>query len=521
MRLSLFVTANAKGIYKTYKDLTNSMFIDKALLNITGIKHTGIYSDKEYVKSIYDKYKDEVNTCIDNMNTAEISRIEYNIDGKIFKIQIAKGIKGNFISYGFDGYSTYENEFGYEYTRSMYEDVLKSSEEFQTIDELKETAGICPVPDYIPQDFNLIRTHLSYINQSSKILDRVGLMYQRNEDEILFITLSRERLAIDNIGMPEELIQAAGLNQIKSTDNINIDDINDTSKNAHTDTPEDLIEMLDVINGYQAVYLEQHTKNPQEENLNTLNSINIFLGNNAKLPILRIGSACFQKDELVKIAENIKIENLPQNQIKADEYFKGIEDEKILAVTNEYLKNIKAGKTEFKINVDKNTEFYRWSHNDTYYIIYRNVDVTKTGSYIQLPFSLDIEFLKEFEHADIQILGKPYITEKTYWCGFVKNNSAMFSVRIEKPRGMYDNGNLDLTDLLIRSMRGAQNEVKTLYNKSGHLYYLIESEKTWMIRTMYEINNFAYECNFTVRKEIMPEEKEVIYFINNTLGECP
>ena len=27
------------------------MFVDKALLNISGIKHTGIYSDEEYVKA--------------------------------------------------------------------------------------------------------------------------------------------------------------------------------------------------------------------------------------------------------------------------------------------------------------------------------------------------------------------------------------------------------------------------------------------------------------------------------------
>ena len=40
--LSVFATANAKTIYKTYKELANSMFVDKALINISGIKHRNI-----------------------------------------------------------------------------------------------------------------------------------------------------------------------------------------------------------------------------------------------------------------------------------------------------------------------------------------------------------------------------------------------------------------------------------------------------------------------------------------------
>ncbi|NMB95479.1 MAG: hypothetical protein GYA02_02550 [Clostridiaceae bacterium] len=65
--LSVFATANAKTVYKTYKELTKTMFVDKALLNISGIKHTGIYSDEEYVKSIYEKYGDEVSSQIANL----------------------------------------------------------------------------------------------------------------------------------------------------------------------------------------------------------------------------------------------------------------------------------------------------------------------------------------------------------------------------------------------------------------------------------------------------------------------
>lgn len=518
----IFATANAKNIYKTYKELTNSMFVDKALLNITGIKHSGKYSDEEFVKSIYDGYEDAVNSHIDNMKTAEISRIEYDVEGRIFRIQIAKGVKGNFISYGFDGYSTYKNDFGNEYTMRLYENIFQSYEEFQSIDELKKVAGICPVPGYIPNEFELTRAAIRYINQNSKILDRTELIYQRNEGETLFVILSRDKLVVDNVGVPDELIQAAGLNRVKSADTANKDDEKDHN---NTDIPDDITETLD-INGYQTVYLEQHIKNLKENEgintidtlnkLNTFKSVNIFLGDNAKLPILRIGSSYLKKDELIKIAENITIENLPQNQIKADEYFKGIDDEKILAVTDEYLKNIRAGKTEFKINVKGDIEFYKWSHNDVYYIVYRNVDVLKVGSYIKLPFDLDSEFLKKFDHVDVQIIGRPYVKDKRYWCGFINNKSAVFYISINKPILM--NGDLSLTDLLIESFSMGQNEVKPLYDKNENLYYLIDTGKTWMINTMYQINDLAYSYQFSIDKSLMEEEGDVMDFINNKIS---
>ena len=94
------------------------------------------------------------------MDTAEISRLEYDVDGKTFRIQIAKGIVGNFILYGFEGYRIFENDFAHEYSMSMYEGILNNTEKYQSVDELNNAAGICPVPGYIPRGFNLLEALL-------------------------------------------------------------------------------------------------------------------------------------------------------------------------------------------------------------------------------------------------------------------------------------------------------------------------------------------------------------------------
>ncbi|HOJ09293.1 MAG TPA: hypothetical protein PK733_01705 [Clostridiales bacterium] len=485
--LSVFATVNAKTIYKTYKELVNSMFVDRSLLNMSGIIHTGMYSDKDYVKSVYVKYQDRIDEYITGMKTAEISKLEYDEDGENFKVQIAKGIKGNFISYGFEGYTIFHNEFFDKYTMGLaqgMQSIFNNREEYYSIDELLNAAGICPILGYVPDGYNFKSSYLVSRNQGGNIPDELGLRYQKAEDESLYIALTRRRKAIDNVDVANE------------------------EKHAATN------EELD-INGYQAVYIEEDVESSKKDEVyKTFRSVSVFLGDQAKLPILLVESASLGREELINVAGNITVNNISKNQIKAEEYFRGIKDENILAYADKYLDNIKAGKTEFKFKIDKNTEFYKSGNNDTYYIMYRNADINKISSFIQLPIKLNDDFLNRFQRSDVQVSGQPYNEQKSVYLNLKNENNNTFSLFSDKMRRIGEE--LGLTDQLIAKMSGIQYEAEPLFSSSGHLYYLIEStKKTWILQTLYEENDLVGSYNFSIDKKILSDREAIIKFINS------
>lgn len=503
--ISIFTMANAKGIYKTYKELVNLLFVDRALFGISGTQDTWLYDDEEYVKGIYEEYEDEVNSYIAGMDTAEISRLKYDVDGKTFRINIAKGVAGNFISYGFEGYKTFENDFARKYTRAGSESILNNRVIYNSIDELKSASGICPVPGYIPRGFDLAEAAVHYMNPASRIIGNVGMKYEQEDGEFLIIALTRNKVAVNGASLPGELAYAGWIDlaQGQSQEGVQSQEY----------VPGDVIEAAD-INGCQALYLEQPGRDSQENGeYKVLRSINMYLGDGAKLPILRVESSCLQKDELVRIAENVAIEQVEQDEIRPDEYFRGIEDGKVLAFAGEYLENIKAGKSEFKIKVDKDTEFYKDSRNDTYYITYNSVDITKVNSYVRFPFTLDAGFLKQFEHARIQVTGRPYSRDTSYWCGFARGRDTLFSIRYERVKNVVDESSL--ADLLIGKMRHTEMEAKPFFSKSGHLYYLIEDKIVWIIDTMYEVDGVVYNYFITVQKEVFRDEEDLLGFLDS------
>ena len=506
--LFIFASANAKTIYKTYKELMNTLFMDRTLYNITELVHTGIYSDKNHVKSVYEKYQDEIKAFIDQMKTAEISNIKFKEDGKSFKVRIAKGIKGDFISYGFEGYTIFQNDFLYNYSISSAESLFNNRTEYTSIGDLLGAAGICPVPGYIPAGYNLVHSYQSTDSKGGIVPESLGLVYRNSMDESLFIALTRSKMTADYIGMPGDLKAAAGLSESASQ----LEVAPDNTGNATS--PSVIQEALD-IGEYQAIYTEENIySSVKDGTYKTFRTISIFLGDSAKLPILRIESTCLDKEALVTVAKNIEIANLSENQKKADDYFRSIEDEKILAYTDSYLDNIRAGKTEFKFKIDKDTEFYKLSYNDTYYITYRNVGTDKLKSVIQIQIKLNEDLLKRFEYADVQILGRPYSTEKTYSINLRNKHNASLVILMD--RVMKLTGDLELTDQIIARMSGIQNEVKPLFSSSGHLYYLIDSGKrSWVLQTMYEVNGMARNYNFHIDKEILADEKALMDFINS------
>jgi len=502
LALLIFTVANADTIFKTYKELKNAMFVDQRLMNISGTKRMGIYSDKNYVKSVYEKYEEAVQEKIGQMETAENVILTFDEDGMEFNVQIAKGIKGNFIRYGFNGYQRFENDFSTDFSMLVNEQILNSSEKYYSIEELVDSAGFAPVPGYIPDGFSLEHVFQSASGKGRTIPESLRLNYRNSDGEFLGISLTRSKMAAEDIGIPDELVQSANLF------------LQQTEKDSSDENigPQQIMEEM-IIGEYQAVYTERRVYSSAMDGTYKISKIiSIYLGDAAKLPILRIESTDLDKDTLIKVASQVEIQNSDKNRANTGDYFMGIKDEKVMAYADKNLEKVKAGDLEFRLKVDDNTEFYRYSHNDAYYILYRNVALDKYQSMLPLAIGLDENILKNFEYATVQIIGWPYSDEKSYGLNFISNNNTSIGISIDRPIRLPDG--IELTDYIIYRMSGTQNEINHLFSRSGHLYYLCDISHSWILDTDYEVNGIACNYTFMIDKKIMKDIGEVIDFIN-------
>lgn len=501
--LLVFTVANAGTILKTYEELKNAMFIDQNIMNIKGTKHTGIYSDEDYVKSVYEKYEEDVQTQIDRMENAENAILTFKEENKDFYVQIAKGFKGNFITYGFDGYSNFQNEYHENFLRKMFESRYTGLTEYDSIEELLKAVDFAPIPGYIPEGYSLESACHSNVSKGSTMPQHLGLYYRNNDGEWLNIGLTNSKMAADNIGIPEELLQAANLSMPQV-------EADTEGENA---IPEEIMEEIKV-GKYQAVYIEKPVfSTTTDGTYNIIKTINIYLGDNVRLPILRIDSGSLDKKTLIKVASQVEILNIDRNLIETEDYFQGIEDTKILSYTDEFLEKVKSGQTDFKLKIDTDTEFYRYSHNDTYYITYRNVSLDKSQSMVPLSIRLDESMLENFEHATVQILGRPYTNTKTYSLHFIREGETALGIYIDKPVKLPDD--IDFTDYIVSIMRGVKCEAKPLFSGTGHLYYLIDTgPRSWILQTGYLDNGIVRSCRFNINKEILADVEAVTEFVN-------
>ncbi len=505
--LCAFVTVNAKSIYKSYKELANLMFIDKSLLGENRRIYTGMYSDEEYVKGVYSKYEDQIKAHLARMKTAEISRLEFEDEGKTFEVSLAKGVKGDFISYGFKGYALFENDFTAWFNEKCYSD-MATMREYQSIDEMLGVTKIAPIPGYIPDGFKMIRCgQLLSKGTDINTPNNIAITYENDNKDSFAIGLTRSRIVDEVPGMADEVAKATGLPKTADRQSDNSDGQNSDISNVNKQ------EAINIGNN-QALFMER-TLNAAGNEINQskiFRSINIYLGDEYKLPILRIDSPNLGKEELIKIAENITIANLPDNQIRAQDYFRGIKDEKILALTEEYLNNIRSGRTKFTIQVDDNTEFYRFSHNDAYYIKYRETDLNEIKPYLELPIKLNYNVLESFELDMIQIIGRPYSERKTEAYMFKKGDIYLSA---HADRAIYASKDIELTDQLIGMMTGVKNSIKPFFDKSGHLYYInIDLKNCWIVNTMYEENSLRSNCSYHIDRKVIKNEEELQEFIN-------
>lgn len=504
LALLIITVANADTIFKTYKELKNAMFVDQKLMNISGIKNTGTYSDESYVKSVYEKYEEAVQAKIDQMETAENVVLTFDEDGKEFNVQIAKGIKGNFITFWFDGHTRFNNDFSEDFSKLLYDYTLDGPEKYDSIEELLDSEGFAPVPGYIPDGFNLMGARRLAAGRERTIPQSLMLLYRNSDDKSFSISLTKSKMVADNIGIPEELQNAANL-FMQQTEQ-------DTP--GENTGPQQIMEEM-IIDGYQAVYSEGLSySSAMDGTYKIFKTVSIYLGDAAKLPILRIESSDLDKETILKVASQVEIHNNDKNLIDGNDYFKGIKDEKILAHTDKFLEKVKAGQSEFRLKIDDNTELYRHSQNDSYYIMYRNVPVDQSQSMIPLAVSLDENILKNIEYADVQILGRPYSSEKSY-CLFLtrKKNTAVY-ISMDRPITLPDG--IELTDYIISRMSSAQIELNPLFSHSGHLYYLDDDNShAWILNTSFEENGTARNYTISIDKDILKDIGEVIDFINS------
>ncbi|MEN6313774.1 MAG: hypothetical protein ABFD25_05960 [Clostridiaceae bacterium] len=482
--LFIFATVNAKKLVKTYGELVNSLFTDSRRYFITAPAIlNGDLSDEEYVKSVYKKYKTEIDAFADKMKTAEISRLSFNENGKNFKVQIAKGVKGNFITYGFEGYGTFQNEF----LQNNYMKEEVNSIKFATVDELLDAAGLCPVPGYIPKGYGLKYANQVNGNKGSTVPEYIGLAYEKDKGKYLNIILTRNKTIADIAGLSEEPENAAGL-----------------SESGSLLRPAAVIRETLEISGYQAVCSE----------LGKAITISIYLGDSAKLPILKVESACLDKETLIMIVENIKIANSSENEKKADDYFQGIEDERILAFANNFLDEIKAGKTKFSFDVSQNIKLYKDSENEAYGILYSNINDDQLKSLI--PINLEEDLIERFEAASLQITGWPYTAQKVYSIGLINKGVKAVNINIDREIKLADN--LDMMDQIVLRMHGMKNDIKPVFNRSGQLYYVTDlGGRLWSVFTVYPTTDgVGHQCNFFINKSsVIPDENALMDFINN------
>jgi len=500
--LLIFTVTNADTIFKTFSELKNRMFIDEQLMNPFNTKYTGIYSDQEYVKSVYEKYGEVIQEKIDQMETGEKTTLAFDEDGMKFYVQISKGIEGNFIAYWFDGYRLFENDFSKDFSKRISEAESESTGQYDSIEELIYSAGFAPVPGYIPDGFNFTHARQVASGRGQTIPHSLMLFYGDSDGKTLSVYLTRGKMLAEAIGIPEEMQQAA---------NLFLQQVDENTSGEETG-PEQVMEEL-LIGGYQAIYTERPVYSiAMDGTYKIFKTVSVYLGDVAKLPILRIESSDVDKETLIEVASQVEIKNNDKNRVDDGNYFRGINDEKVLAYTGIFLEKLKAGELEIRLKVDDNTEFYRYKHNDTYYIRYWNVPPNQYQSMVPLAISLDDNFLNNFDHADIQILGWPYSDAKQYCLNFVRKNA---SIGIRTHRAVKLPDGIEITDYIINRMCLVEFEINHLYSNSGHLYYWYDISRFWIFETAFEENGIVRDYTITIDKKIMKDFSEVVDFINS------
>ncbi len=469
--LLLTASINAESLYKSYQELADIMFISKERLMGNLFKNAQInrlLEDEEYINQVYSKYSDGVEKEVDSLKIGAAKVFEFEEENGIFRAIVAKGEGGVFISYGFLDHKLLYNDYVKELNQKNLENILQQdTEHFNTVFDLANSGEIAVDPGYVPYNYELVECFRS-LNPNS-LEGSIGIRYAVDEENWVNFMFITGRMVESSEG-PGELIE---------------------------------------ISGRQAFYNEQMV------NGRNMKQLSVYLGDGTRYSTLVVYSAVLDKQELLKIVENIELLNENANSMDNNpDYFVNIKDKRVLEYTDQYISNIKRGNNDFTFKIDEHTEFYKRIHNNTYYIHYRNVNYNDIKELLYYPLNLDEKILEEYDLASAQVFGKPYISQKDEAYNFKKGDSSVFlKTDIMGLVKSYTNK----TDALIKDAFGSLNfdEYQPYYGKSGQLYYFFSQAKHNEIRTVYEIDGYLYRSIYILSSDFVKNPETIQSFVDS------
>jgi len=379
--VSLSLTAFAKPIYKSLGELletissNHNILLKQAAGDIKN-SNTKKITEEEFIKrkksfeeadALYDKYKQEVESTIAEMKTGEIKTLTFEGECDDFYISIGKGMETKTVIYGIKGISgqKYLGDIPFAYRAG-------SDNKDMSIQELKEQGYFIPVLEYLPEDYEF-----SYVRFNR---DEIGAVEYKNieskENDYISIYLATDRVDID----------------------------------------EDVEKQLEVINGYQAIYIEEEGAG------NRFGKFIIYLGEDKRLKVLtltaKLKEGFLEKSDLYDIAQGMKYYNLEGNEITYNGYFKNVKDAVPQQKLDEFYEKIKKGEKNIRIQLEDDVRLSRKEgsgKSETYYIEYIGNNVQKIRQYSNYPMLMNSKIYDESILENFAVIGVGYRWDKEVW----------------------------------------------------------------------------------------------------------
>jgi hypothetical protein len=350
-------------------------------------------------------------------------------------------MEGNFITYGFKDqtmlYNAYFNELEQKRTNAIF-----NREYFSSIGGLAKSGEMVVYPGYMPDGYEFAEC---FRNLGSN-LRTIAISYENSENNWVRFGFITGRIA-EGDGGPGELLE---------------------------------------INGRQAFFSEQVNHG------NKFNQLAIYLGDGTRFPTLIVNSDVLDKDEIIKIAENMELVNEDKNSIENNpDYFVNIKDKRILDYADEYMRNIKSGNKEFSFKIDENTEFFKRSQDNTCNISYRNTNLHDIREYLYTPLDIDDRILDGYNLEFAQVTGQPYAASKNESYHFKKgDNRLTIMMDVIGTTSSYTNK----VDALLKNIMSSPYcfIYQPFYGNSDQLYYYLNIDDYKEIRTAFEEDGYLY-----------------------------
>ncbi len=379
--ISLSITAFAKPIYKSLTELLGEISINHNyyLKQATGgIEKTTPKKKteteiKDMQKSLaeadilYDKYKYKVDEIITEMKPGELRTLNFEGERDDFYVGLGKGIESKTIIYGIKGNSGHIRVEGIP---TSYR--ARADSKDMSIEELIHQGYFTPVLEYLPEGYEF---------------SGVGF----SKDEISSITYRNNKTDENDYNDYISIYLA--------TDRVNIDD--------------DAEKTLELINGYQAIYMEEEAVG------NRFGKFIIYLGDNKRLKVLTLAAnlkeGSLEKSDLYNMAQNIRYYNEESNEITYNGYFKNVKDTVPQQKLDEFFEKVEKGEKDIRIQLEDDVRLSRKAgsgKSETYYIEYFGNDQGKIKQYSNYPMLMNLEIFKDSMLENLAIIGFGYKWDK-------------------------------------------------------------------------------------------------------------